>query len=80
MEYISRTVKGKLIITEQISPLKINLNSVTAEDSNIKNAILFDDNLKDEMKYNWIDYPHAFPFDRLDSPFLHTKNGEFDFK
>ena len=45
MENISRTAKRKLIITEQISPLEVNLNSVTAEDSNIENNILFDDNL-----------------------------------
>ena len=45
MENISRTAKGKLIITEQISTLEVNLNSVTAEDSNIENIILFDDNL-----------------------------------
>ena len=45
MENISRTAKGKLIITEQMSPLEVNLNSVTAEDSNIKNTILFDNNL-----------------------------------
>ena len=32
-------------MTEQISPLEGNLNSVTAEDSNIENTILFDDNL-----------------------------------
>ena len=46
MENISRTAKGKkgkLIIKEQISPLEVNLNSVTAEDSNIENTILFDD-------------------------------------
>ena len=45
MENISRTAKGKLIITEQISPLEVNLNSVTAEDLNIENTILFEDNL-----------------------------------
>ena len=45
MENISRTAKEKLIITEQISPLEVNLNSITAEDSNIENNILFDDNL-----------------------------------
>ena len=45
MENISTTTKGKLIITEQISPLEVNLNSVTAEDSNIENTILFHDNL-----------------------------------
>ena len=42
---ISRTAKGKLIIAEQISPLEVNLNSVTAEDSKIGSTILFDDNL-----------------------------------
>ena len=46
MENISTTTKGKLIITEQISPLEVNLNSVTAEDSNIENTILFDENPK----------------------------------
>ena len=45
MENISKTVKGKLNITEQIPPLEVNFNSVTAEDSNIENTILFDDNL-----------------------------------
>ena len=25
------------------------------------------------MKYHWIDYPHAFPSDKLISPFLHIK-------
>ena len=45
MENISRTTKVELIITEQISPLEVNLNSVTAEDSNIENTSLFDDNL-----------------------------------
>ena len=45
MENISRTARGRLITTEQISPLEVNLNSVTAEDSNIENTILFDDNL-----------------------------------
>ena len=45
MENISRTAKGKLLITEQISPIEVNLNSVTAEDSNIQNTILFDDSL-----------------------------------
>ena len=63
MENISRNAKGKLIIAEQISPLEVNLKSVTAEDSNIENTILFDDNLQDEIKYHWFDYPHAFPSD-----------------
>ena len=31
MEYIPRTVKKKLIITDQTSPLEKNLNSITAE-------------------------------------------------
>ena len=44
MENISRIFKG-IIITEQMSPLEVNLNSVTAEDSNIENTILFDGNL-----------------------------------
>ena len=40
-----KTAKGKLIITKQLFPLEVNLNSVTAEDSNIENTILFGDNL-----------------------------------
>ena len=45
MENILRTAKGKPIITEQISPLEVNLNLVTAENSNIESTILFDENL-----------------------------------
>ena len=45
MENMSRTAKGKLIITNQLFPLEVNINSVTAEDSNIENTILFGDNL-----------------------------------
>ena len=45
MEYIPRTAKKKLIITDQTSPLEINLNLITAEALNIEDNILFNDNL-----------------------------------
>ena len=45
MEYIPRTAKKKLIITDQTSPLEKNLNSVTTEALNIEVNILFNDNL-----------------------------------
>ena len=36
MEYIPRTAKKKLIITDQTSPLEKNLHSITAEALNIE--------------------------------------------
>ena len=45
MEYIPRTAKKKLIITDQTSPLGKNLNSITTEALNIVDKILFNDNL-----------------------------------
>ena len=45
MEYIPRTAKEKLIITDQTSPLEKNLNSITAEALNMEDDILFNDNL-----------------------------------
>ena len=45
MEYIPRTAKKKLIITDQTSPLEKNLNSITTETLNIEDNILFNDNL-----------------------------------
>ena len=44
MEYIPRTAKNKIIITDQSSPLEKNLNSITAEVLNIKDNILFNEN------------------------------------
>ena len=44
--------KKKLIITDQTSPFEKSLNLITAEASNIKDSILFNGNLKDEMKYH----------------------------
>ena len=45
MEYIPRTPNEKLIITDQLSPLEKNLNSITAEALNIEDNILLNDNL-----------------------------------
>ena len=45
MEYIPRTAKKKLIITDQTSPLDKNLNSITAEALNIEDNIFFNNNL-----------------------------------
>ena len=45
MEYIPRTAKKKLIITDQTSPLEKNLNLITAKAFNVENNILFNDNL-----------------------------------
>ena len=45
MEYIPRTAKKKLIVTDHTSPLKNNLNSKTAQALNIDDNILFNDNL-----------------------------------
>ena len=45
MEYIPRTPNKKLIITDQLSPLEKNLNSITAEALNIEDNILLNDNL-----------------------------------
>ena len=45
MEYIPRTAKKKLIITDQTSSLEKNLNSMTAKALNIEDSILFNDNL-----------------------------------
>ena len=44
MEYIPRTAKKKLIITDQTSPLEKKLNSIIAEALNIEDNILFHDN------------------------------------
>ena len=44
MEYIPKTAKKKLIITDQTSPLEKNLNSIKAEALNIKGDILLNDN------------------------------------
>ena len=41
MEYVSRTVKKKLITTDQTSHLEKSLNSITAEARNIEDNILF---------------------------------------
>ena len=38
------TLKRKLIITDQASPLEKNLNSITAESSDIEDNILFNGN------------------------------------
>ena len=43
MEYIPRTAKKKLVITDQTSPLEKKLNSITAEALNIEDNILFND-------------------------------------
>ena len=45
MEYIPRTAKKKLIITDQTSPLEKSLNLITAEALNIEYNILLNDNL-----------------------------------
>ena len=45
MEYIPRTAKEKLIVTDQTSLSKKNLNSITLEALNIEDNILFNDNL-----------------------------------
>ena len=45
MEYIPRTPNKKLIITDQLSPLEKNLNSITAEALNIEDNILLNNNL-----------------------------------
>ena len=45
MEYIPRTAKKKLIITNQTSPLDKNLNSITAEALNIEDNTFFNNNL-----------------------------------
>ena len=45
MEYIPRTAKKKLTITDQTSPLEKNLNSIIAEALNIEDNILLNDNL-----------------------------------
>ena len=68
MEYIPRTAKKKLIITDWTSSLGKNLSLITAEALNIEDNILFNDNLQDEMKYHWTDYLMPSP-----SPFLHSK-------
>ena len=73
MEYIPRTAMKKLIITDQTFPLEKNLNSITAEALNIEDNILFNNSLKDEIIYHWIDYLVPFPSDRLGSHFLHSK-------
>ena len=38
MEHVPRTVKKKLITKDQTSPLKKNLNSITAEALNIEDS------------------------------------------
>ena len=45
MEYIPRTAKKKLIITEQASPLEKNLHSIIAEALNVEDKVLLNDNL-----------------------------------
>ena len=45
MEYIPRTAKKKLVVTEQTSPLEKNLNLITGEALNIEDNILFKGNL-----------------------------------
>ena len=45
MEYIVRTAKRKLIITDQTSHLKKSLSSIKTKALNIENNILFNDNL-----------------------------------
>ena len=45
MEYVPGTAKKKFIITDQTSPLEKNLNSITVEVLNIKDNILFNQNL-----------------------------------
>ena len=45
MEYIPRTPNKKLIVTDQLSPLEKNLNSITAKALNIEDNILLNDNL-----------------------------------
>ena len=45
MENVPTTAKKKLITTDQTSPLEKSLNLITAEALNIKDNILFNDNL-----------------------------------
>ena len=45
MEYVPRTAKKKLIVTNQTFPLEKNLNFITAEALNIEDNILFNDSL-----------------------------------
>ena len=66
-------LRRKLIITDQTFPLEKNLNSITAEASDIEDTILFNDHPYDKMKYHWIDYPHALSIRQNDSLFLHSK-------
>ena len=44
MEYIPRTAKKMLIITDQTSPLEKNLNSITSEALKMEDTILFNNN------------------------------------
>ena len=44
MEYIPRTAKKKLSITDQTSTLEKNLNSIAAEALNIEDNIFFSNN------------------------------------
>ena len=73
-------LKKKLIITDQTSPLEQNLNSITVEASNIEDLLLFNKNLKDEMKYHWIDYPHALSIQQIRFTFPSHKNDDYEFK
>ena len=50
MEYILRTAKKKAYYNRPDISFTKNLNSITVEVSGIE-EILFNDNLKDEMKY-----------------------------
>ena len=79
IEYIPRTAKKKLIITNQTSPLEKNINCITAEALNIENNILFIDNLKDEMKYHWVDYD-TLSIRQIKLPFSSLENVDDEFK
>ena len=61
-------------------PLEKSLNSITAESSNIEDNILFNDNLKDKMKYHWVDFPHALSIRQIRFTFSCHENVGYEFK
>ena len=69
----------KKLVTDQTSPLEENPNSKTAEASNIKDTILFNNNLYDEMKYHWIDYSHDLSMRQIRFTFPSQSNDNYEF-
>ena len=57
-----------------------NLFTITAEASKSEDTIFFNDKRQDEMRFHWIDYPHAFSMRHVRFTFPTNENVGYEFK